>query len=165
MEKTAARALSVYNSAMNDRPRITVAAVIEQEGRFLLVEERSGEEIVYNQPAGHLEIGESLIDAVVRETQEETAWRFQPSAFLGVYHWFSPKNQATYLRFCFTGECLAHDPDQALDNGIIRTWWLTRDEVIAHTAQLRSPLVLRCIDDYLVGKRYPLALYSDFPAS
>ena len=113
---------------MNDRPRITVAAVIEQEGRFLLVEERSGEEIVFNQPAGHLEKGESLLEAVVRETQEETAWRFRPTAILGVYHWASPKNHVSYLRFSFTGECLAHHPDQALDNGIIRALWLTRCE-------------------------------------
>ena len=150
---------------MHDRPRITVAAVIEKEGRFLLVEERSGEEIVYNQPAGHLEMGESLLDAVTRETREETAWRFRPTALLGVYRWTSPKNQTTYLRFSFTGECLGHDPDQALDSDIIRTWWLSRDEVVARTAQLRSPLVMRCIDDYLAGKRYPLALYADISAA
>jgi ADP-ribose pyrophosphatase YjhB (NUDIX family) len=150
---------------MNDRPRITVAAVIEMDGRFLLVEERSDDEIVYNQPAGHLEAGESLLEAVVRETREETAWHFQPTAVLGIYHWASPKNRATYLRFCFTGKCLGHDPHQTLDSGIIRAWWLTRNEVIARTPQLRSPLVLRCIDDYLTGKRYPLALYADIPTA
>ena len=150
---------------MNDRPHITVAAVIEREGRFLLVEERSGDEIVYNQPAGHLEMGENLLEAVERETLEETAWRFRPTAILGIYHWASPKNQVTYLRFCFTGEGVAHHPDQTLDSDIIRTWWLTRDEVIDRTPQLRSPLVLRCIDDYLAGKRYPLALYTDIPAA
>lgn len=150
---------------MNDRPHITVAAVIEREGRFLLVEEQSGDRTVYNQPAGHLETGESLLEAVVRETQEETAWRFHPSALLGVYHWVSPENKVTYLRFCFTGECLDHDPHQALDTGIIRTWWLTRDEVMARTPQHRSPLVLRCIDDYRAGKRYPLELYTDIPTA
>jgi len=150
---------------MNDRLHITVAAAIEKDGHFLLVEERSDDEIVFNQPAGHLEAGESLIEAVVRETQEETAWHFQPTAILGIYHWASPKNQVTYLRFCFTGECLGHDPHQTLDNGIIRAWWLTRNEVIARTPQLRSPLVLRCIDDYLAGKRFPLALYADITSA
>ncbi len=150
---------------MNERPRITVAAVIEQDGRFLLVEEQSGERTVYNQPAGHLETGESLLEAAVRETREESAWRFQPTALVGVYHWLSPENGVTYLRFCFTGECLDHDPQQALDSGIIRTWWLTRDELLERSAQHRSPLVLRCIDDYRAGKRYPLTLYTNFPAT
>jgi ADP-ribose pyrophosphatase YjhB (NUDIX family) len=150
---------------MDDRPHITVAAVIEREGRYLLVEEESGEDTVYNQPAGHLETGESLLEAVVRETREETAWRFQPTALLGIYRWASPANRVTYLRFCFTGECSDHDPHHPLDSGIIRTWWLTRDEVMARTSQHRSPLVLRCIDDYLAGKRYPLALYSDVPTA
>lgn len=150
---------------MKERPRITVGAVIEREGRFLLVEEQSGESTVYNQPAGHLETGENLLEAVARETREETAWQFRPTALLGIYHWASPKNQVTYLRFCFTGECLNHDPHQALDKGIIRTWWLAREEVAALTPRLRSPLVMRCIDDYLSGKRYPLTLYTDIPAA
>ena len=146
---------------MNDRLHITVAAVIEREGRYLLVEERSGGRIVYNQPAGHVELGESLLEAVIRETWEETAWRFQPQALSGVYQWTSPENHNTYLRFCFTGLCQDHDPHQALDTGIIRTWWLTRDDILARTEQHRSPLVLHCIDDYQAGKRYPLELYTD----
>jgi 8-oxo-dGTP pyrophosphatase MutT (NUDIX family) len=148
---------------MDDRAHITVAAVIEQEGRYLLVEEISGGRTVYNQPAGHVEPRESLLDAVVRETREETAWRFQPTALCGIYQWTSPENRITYLRFCFTGTCHDHDPHQALDTGIIRTWWLTRDDIAARSPQHRSPLVLRCIDDYRSGKRYPLELYTDFP--
>ena len=147
---------------MDDRAHITVAAVIEQEGRFLLVEEFSGGRTVYNQPAGHVEPRESLLDAVVRETREESAWQFKPTALCGIYQWTSPENQITYLRFCFTGSCHDHDPHQALDTGIIRTWWLTRDEIVARSQQHRSPLVLRCIDDYRSGKRYPLELYTDF---
>lgn len=150
---------------MNDKLHITVAAVIEREGRFLLVEEQSNGRTVYNQPAGHLETGESLLEAVARETREETGWGFQPTALLGVYRWESPDNRETYLRFCFTGTCHDHDPHQALDTGIIRTWWLDRDELAKRAVQHRSPLVLRCIDDYRSGKRYPLALYTDISAA
>jgi ADP-ribose pyrophosphatase YjhB (NUDIX family) len=149
---------------MKDGTHITVAAVIEREGRYLLVEEQSGERIVYNQPAGHLESGETLLEAVARETREETAWHFRPTALLGIYSWTSLEKNLTYLRFCFTGECLEHDPHQPLDSGIIRTWWLTREEVIVRAPQHRSPLVLRCIDDYRAGKRYPLTIYTDIPA-
>ena len=148
---------------MNDTTHITVAAVIERDGHFLLVEERSGDRTVYNQPAGHLEPGESLLEAVIRETQEETAWRFQPTAFSGIYLWTSPENRISYLRFCFIGSCHDHDPHQPLDNGIIRTWWLTRDDILARAQHHRNPLVLRCIDDYLAGKSYPLELYTDVP--
>ena len=146
---------------MIDRPHITVAAVIERDGRFLLVEEQSGGRTVYNQPAGHLESGENLVEAVIRETREETAWHFQPLALSGIYQWTNPENQIGYLRFCFTGTCHDHDPDQSLDTGIIRTWWLTRDDIMARAHQHRSPLVMRCIDDYHAGKRYPLELYTD----
>jgi ADP-ribose pyrophosphatase YjhB (NUDIX family) len=150
---------------MNDRPHITVAAVIERQGRFLLVEELSGGRSVLNQPAGHLEEGESLLAAVARETQEETGWRFAPTCLLGIYQWTSQENKVTYLRFCFTGQCLEHDSLQPLDAGIIRTWWLTRNELAERAGQHRSPLVLRCIDDYYSGKRYPLELYTDVPAA
>jgi len=148
-----------------ERPRITVAAVIERDGRYLLVEELSGERTVYNQPAGHLEAGENLLDAVVRESLEETAWRFQPTALLGVYQWTGHDNGVTYLRFCFSGECGDHDPGQPLDRGIIRACWLTADEVLACRARHRSPLVQRCIDDHRAGKRYPLSLYADLTAA
>ena len=146
---------------MNERPHITVAAVIERDGRYLLVEERSGGRTVYNQPAGHMEHGESLLEAVTRETMEETGWHFHATALSGIYQWTNPENQITYLRFSFVGICELHDPHQKLDTGIIRTLWLTRDDLSACTQQHRSPLVLRSIDDYLTGKRYPLALYTN----
>lgn len=150
---------------MKERPRITVAAVIEREGRYLLVEEQSGARTVYNQPAGHLETGESLLAAVVRETWEESAWRFEPTALVGIYQWTGRDNGVTYLRFCFSGDCGGHDPHQRLDEGILRAWWLNHDEVVACRAQHRSPLVMRCIDDYRAGKRYPLSLYADLTAA
>lgn len=150
---------------MIERPRIVVAAVIERDGRFLLVEERSGDRIVYNQPAGHLEAGETLIEAVTRETREETAWGFRPTNLVGVYHWSSLESQVTYLRFCFSGECLDHDNALRLDEGILRACWFTYDEILERFEQHRSPLVLRCIDDYLAGKEYPLTLYTHLPAA
>lgn len=141
-------------------PHVTVAAVIEDAGRYLLVEEQGGG-VVYNQPAGHVEPGEGLIEAVIRETREETAWGFRPTALVGVYRWVHPDSDTTYLRFCFTGECYDHDPHRQLDTGIIRTWWLSREELDEIAGRLRSPLVTRCIDDYRLGRRYPLELYAD----
>lgn len=142
-------------------PHITVAAVIEDAGRYLLVEEQGGGGVVYNQPAGHIEPGEGLIEAVIRETREETAWGFRPTALVGVYRWVHPDSDTTYLRFCFAGECYDHDPHRQLDTGIIRTWWLSREELDEIAGRLRSPLVTRCIDDYRLGRRYPLELYAD----
>jgi len=143
---------------------MTVAAVIEQDGRYLLVRERSEGRLVYNQPAGHLEDNESLLEAVVRETLEETAWRFQPEAIIGVYLWRKPPAGPTILRVAFTGTCQEHDPHRTLDEDILRALWMSREELIQVSAYLRSPLVLRCIDDYLTGKRYPLELLSDYIA-
>lgn len=111
-----------------------------------------------NQPAGHLESGESLIDAAIRETQEETAWQFKPTALVGIYRWQHPKNGETYMRFCFTGDVTQHDPTQALDADIHQTLWLTQQEMLARQAEFRSPLVLDCMNDYLAGHRYPLTL-------
>jgi len=140
-------------------PRLTVATIIERDGRFLLVEEYAdGEELVYNQPAGHLDEHETLAAAAIRETLEETAWEVQVSAIVGVYYWTHPQGH-TFVRTCFAGTALYYHPNQPLDDGIERTVWLTRDEVAALGPQLRSPMVLRCIDDYLAGKRYPLELF------
>lgn len=136
---------------------LTVAAIAERDGRFLFVQERAARRIVLNQPAGHLEDGESLVEAVIRETREETARVFQPSAVTGLYLWRGPGGR-TVLRVAFTGGVGEPDDAAALDRPIIRTVWLNRDEVGARSRELRSPLVLRCIDDYLRGVRYPLTL-------
>lgn len=144
------------------KPNVTVAAVVERAGRFLLVEEEAGGEIVLNQPAGHWEQDESLIEGAIREALEETGYDFRPSALVGIYRWPHPKKEITYLRFAFAGEVTGFDPARRLDEGIVRAVWLTPDEVRADTARHRSPLVLRCVEDYLAGKRYPLDLLTHF---
>jgi len=138
-------------------PDITVAAVTESDGRFLVVEERINRRLVFNQPAGHVERGETLLQAVVREVREETAWLFEPKALIGVYLWRNPASGRSYLRFAFTGTVADHHADQPLDRGIVRTHWLSRAELLEREPQLRSPLVMRCIEDYLGGTRKPLA--------
>jgi len=135
--------------------------MLEQDGRFLMVRERVAGRSVYNQPAGHLEDNESLIDAVVRETREETGWEFEPDRITGIYRWRQPEKQQTYLRVSFAGHGLAYDPDSPLDECIEGTLWLTADEVRHQTDRLRSPLVMRSIDDYLAGASYPLVLLAD----
>ncbi len=142
-------------------PHLTVAAVIEEEGKFLLVEERSEGKIVLNQPAGHVEEEETIIQAVIRETLEESGRRFQPEAISGIYRWRSPDNGVTYLRLTFCGAHGERDRDLALDTDIITTHWLSLDELHQRSAQLRSPLVMRCFDDYLAGQRYPLELVEE----
>lgn len=140
------------------KPNVTVAAVIQRDGRYLLVEEETDEGIRFNQPAGHLECGEALVDAVVREALEETAYHFKPTALLGIYQWRNEKKDVTYLRFAFTGELRGWEAERQLDAGIIAARWLTPDEVRACADRHRSPLILRCIEDHLAGKRYPLDL-------
>jgi 8-oxo-dGTP pyrophosphatase MutT (NUDIX family) len=150
------------------KPSVTVAAIIERDGRFLLVEEETAEGVRLNQPAGHLDPGESLTDAVARETLEETAHAFRPSALLGVYLWCSrpgEPTEATFVRFAFAGELGRQEAGRELDEGILRTLWLTRDELCARQAEHRSPLVLQCIDDYLAGRRYPLTLLHTHPSA
>ena len=138
------------------KPNVTVAAVVEREGRFLLVEEDTAHGRLFNQPAGHLESGESLTDAVARETLEETAHTFKPTALLGVYTYHHEHDDVTYLRFAFTGEILSHDPGRTLDEGIVRAAWIAPSDIRRDAARHRSPLVMRCVDDYLAGRRYPL---------
>jgi ADP-ribose pyrophosphatase YjhB (NUDIX family) len=140
---------------------ITVAALIERDGRFLLVEEHAGGRAVFNQPAGHLEPGETLTDAVVRETREETGYRFEPTAVLGLYHWYSQKDDLTFLRVAFCGEASAPETDPVLDDVIIATHWLSREQVFARGPRLRSPMVLRCIDDHRTGTRFPLSCLAE----
>ena len=137
-------------------PDITVAAVTETDGRFLLVEERINRRLVYNQPAGHVERGETLLAAVVREVREETAWRFEPRGLLGVYLWRNPASGRSTMRFAFTGAVTDHDAGQLLDHGIVQTHWFSRTELLERQPRLRSPLVLRCVEDYLGGRRLPL---------
>jgi ADP-ribose pyrophosphatase YjhB (NUDIX family) len=144
------------------KPHVTVAAVIERDGKFLLVEEETNDGIRFNQPAGHLECRESLTDAVVREALEETACHFVPSALVGVYNWRNEASDATYLRFAFAGEIAGVDQGRALDDGIIAVHWLAIDEIRAIETRHRSPLILRCIDDWLAGKRYPLDLLTHY---
>jgi len=139
-------------------PRVTVAAIVEQNGRFLLVEEETDSGLGLNQPAGHLDEHESLLEGVARETLEETGYSFRPDALIGVYLWHAPERGLTYLRFAFSGTLVDHDPARPLDTGIVRTLWLTPAEVAAEMRRHRSPLVQRCIDDYRAGRRYPLEL-------
>jgi len=151
--------------AMVWKPDVTVAAVAEIDGRFLFVEERASGRVVVNQPAGHLEDGETFLEAVVRETLEETAWRFEPQALLGVYVWRPEHQHRTFLRVAYTGTVSDHDPARPLDRGILRTRWLTRMQLADPRLRLRSPLVTQCVDDYLAGTRHPLALISHLIAA
>ena len=148
------------------KPSVTVAAIIERDGRFLLVEEHTAEGLRLNNPAGHLDPGESPEHGCAREALEETAHRFRPTALLGVYlsRFQRPATgeDITYLRFAFCGELGAFDPQRPLDHGIVRTVWMTPEEVRASAERHRSPLVLRCMEDYLAGVRHPLSLvYTD----
>ncbi len=140
------------------KPDVTVAAVVERDGQFLFVEERASGRVVLNQPAGHLENGETLFEAVAREVLEETAWTFVPQHVTGVYVWAPEHLSRTFLRVAFTGRLEGHDPARPLDHGILRTRWLDREQLLTAQSKHRSPLVLRCVDDYLGGARYPLEL-------
>lgn len=146
------------------KPNVTVAAVIERDGRFLLIEEHADDGLKLNTPAGHLDPGESPAEGCARETLEETAHHFTPTALIGVYM-ARARPQAergediTYMRFAFTGTLGALEEGRALDEGIVRTVWMTLAEIRASVARHRSPLLLQCIEDYLAGKRYPLELF------
>ena len=140
------------------KPNVTVAALIERDGRFLLVEEETDDGLRFNQPAGHLDPGESLVAACAREALEETAWSFLPTALLGVYQWPRPQGDVTYLRFAFCGELGDHHADRKLDAGILRAVWMTPEEIRASADRHRSPLVWQCVADCLAGRRYPLEL-------
>lgn len=149
------------------KPSVTVAAIIERDGRFLLIEEETSEGVKLNQPAGHLDPLESLEQAVVREALEETAYEFIPTGLVGMYmsryHSKSRGTDVTYLRFTFCGHA-GRELDQPLDDGILRTLWMTRDEIAATAERHRSPIVLQCVDDYLAGKRTELNLLYTHPS-
>lgn len=149
------------------KPAATVAAVVERAGRFLLVEEHTSDGLRINQPAGHLDPGETLAQACARETLEETAHQFTPTQLVGVYLWRNGAHAGvnTYLRFAFAGTLGEELAGRALDTGIVRALWLTADELAARAAQHRSPLVMRCVDDYLRGQRYPLDLIYTHPSA
>ncbi len=138
------------------RAEVTVAAIVQHEQRFLIVEERIRGALLLNQPAGHVELGETLIDAVIREAREESAWDFRPVALVGTYLWRHPDNGRSTLRFAFCGSVANHDPTARLDRGVVRALWLTQRELNASAARMRSPLVLRSVEDFMAGHRYAL---------
>ncbi len=142
------------------KPDVTVAAVAERDGKFLLVEERASGRLVLNQPAGHLEDGETLLEAVVRETFEETGWRFRPEAVVGIYLWRPDPAGRTFLRVAFSGVLDGCETIRPPDRAILRLRWLSRGELAEPGRRLRSPLVLRCVDDYVAGIRHPCSLIS-----
>ncbi|MEO7150883.1 MAG: NUDIX hydrolase [Burkholderiaceae bacterium] len=144
------------------KPNVTVAAVIEEAGRYLLVEEHTDDGLRLNNPAGHLDPGESLVQAVAREAVEETGRAYTPSHLVGIYLARSGADDVTYLRFAFAGAASAPIAGWKLDHGIVRTLWLTPAEIEASQARHRSPLVWRCVQDHLAGKRYPLELLASF---
>jgi 8-oxo-dGTP pyrophosphatase MutT (NUDIX family) len=141
---------------MTWRPDLTVAAVVQREDRFLVVEERINGDIVFNQPAGHVEDRESVIDAAIRETLEETGWHFTPTHFLGLYLWRNAESGRSTVRLALSGEVSHREPDARLDRGIIAAHWMSRAELARLGPRLRSPLVLQCIDDFLSGRRHDL---------
>jgi 8-oxo-dGTP pyrophosphatase MutT (NUDIX family) len=144
------------------KPHVTVAAIIEQDQRFLFVEEETSNGLRFNQPAGHLEDGEDLIAAVKREVMEETAWQFEPEYIVSIQLWRKNPDFPSFVRVCFSGHCHSHNPIQQLDEGITATHWLTRDEIETERHRLRSPLVLISLDEYLSGQRCPLSLLKSF---
>ncbi|MBE0484550.1 NUDIX hydrolase [Marinobacter sp.] len=146
---------------MTWKPHATVAVIVEDDqGRFLLVEELSNGKVVFNQPAGHIEEDERIMDAVRRETLEETGWEIEPTYFLGVYTYTAPANGVTYYRFCYAAKAIRHVTTE-LDAGIIAPHWLTLQEVRDLGSKLRSPLVLQCIEDYRNGRQFPLDVVID----
>ncbi|MCQ2995561.1 NUDIX hydrolase [Pseudomonas syringae] len=146
---------------MNWQAHVTVATIVEDQGKFLFVEELKGGKAVLNQPAGHLDPDESLQRAAVRETLEETGWDVELTSVIGIYLYTAPSNGVTYQRICFAAKPLRHNPEYQLDDGIIGPLWLTRNELVAQQERWRSELVLRCVDDYLNGEHFSLDLLRD----
>ena len=143
------------------RPAVTVATIVENDGRYLVVEEETRAGRKLNQPAGHLEAGESIAQGAARETLEETGWRVDPQHLVGIYTWSAPDDSTTFVRFTFAAHATRHEADRPLDHGIVQALWLTYDELIARRAQHRSPLVLRCVDDYRAGHRWPAEVITE----
>ena|SRR5690554_3820060 len=143
-------------------PHITVACVVEDQQRFLMVEELSQGQLVLNQPAGHLEPGESLVQAAVRETFEETGWQVEPTHVLGISRYVAEHSGVVYYRTSFIAKAIKHYPDSPLDTGILRAVWMSYEELQQQKSRMRSPLVLKNIEKYLAGKHYPLSLIDDY---
>jgi ADP-ribose pyrophosphatase YjhB (NUDIX family) len=142
---------------MHQLPHITVATIVERAGKFLMVKENSGGRLVYNQPAGHVEVKESLLDAAIRETLEETAWRVNLEKLLGIYQYTSPENGITYIRHCFIAKAIEPRTERDLDEDIAEAVWVSLEELEQRESEMRSPLVLEVIRDYLKGVSYPLS--------
>jgi len=149
---------SIQAEFMDWQAHVTVATVVEDNGKFLLVEEFDNGQLVFNQPAGHLDPNESLIEAAKRETLEETGWTVDIQGIVGVGLYTAPSNGVTYFRTAFFAQPVAHDAARKLDEGIVRAVWLTLDEIRAESARMRSPLVPQVIEQYLAGHRYPLSM-------
>jgi ADP-ribose pyrophosphatase YjhB (NUDIX family) len=137
-------------------PHVTVATIIEQDNRYLMVYEEADGKKVYNQPAGHLDPNETLKEAAIRETLEETGWSIELTGVVGVNLYTAPSNGITYFRTTFIAKALSHDTQLPLDTGIIEAVWLTYEELVAHKDQLRSPMTLQIIEEYRAGRRFPL---------
>jgi len=138
------------------KPDVTVAAIVEDEGRFLFIEERVRGQLVLNQPAGHLEAGESLVDALVRETLEESGWQVQPNGLVGIYLWTSPVDGVSFMRVTLAATPLGHDAGRPLDRGIERALWLSAEELATHPVPHRSPMVAHSLRDYLANGAGPM---------
>jgi 8-oxo-dGTP pyrophosphatase MutT (NUDIX family) len=145
------------------RPHVTVACVVADGDRYLMVEEKVGDRIAYNQPAGHLDDGESLMAAALRETLEETGWTVELQHLIGVHQWRSTEHGDAVIRFSFAARAISHDPERPLDTDIRRALWLTRAEIAALGERLRSPMILQSIDLWLGGQRLPLSVLSHLP--
>ena len=143
------------------RPAVTVATIVERDGRFLLIEEETRHGPRLNQPAGHVEAGESIVSAAARETLEEAAWRVDPTALVGVYQWESPDSGMAFVRFTFAATARRHEPNRPLDTGILRALWLSYDDIAARRDRHRNPLLLQSLDDYRAGTRWPLGVIAN----
>ena len=143
---------------MHQLPHITVATIVQRAGKFLMVKEKSGGRLVYNQPAGHVELNESLLDAAIRETLEETAWWVNLEQLLGIYQYTSPENSITYIRHCFIAKAIEPRTERNLDKDITEAVWVSLEDLEQRESEMRSPLVLEVIRDYLKGIGYPLHL-------
>jgi ADP-ribose pyrophosphatase YjhB (NUDIX family) len=143
------------------QPHITVATIVEDNGRFLFVEESKNNKLVLNQPAGHLEANETLREAAIRETLEETGCDVELTGVVGIYLYTAPSNGVTYQRVCFAAKATKHHPERELDTGIVGAPWLTRDELASQPERWRSHLVLECVDDYLAGPVHSLDVVRD----